>query len=115
VEALPGALEGALARFALDEALAAVFEVVAATNRAIERTAPWALPRERVGVVLFPLVEAVRIAGLALAPFLPGTSARIGQQLGQVPPRESWWAGLRWGAVPWEAAVPGGEVLFAKT
>jgi methionyl-tRNA synthetase len=118
VEALPAALEAALPRFAADEALAAVFEVVAATNRAIEQTAPWALARAgetgRLQTVLFHAAEAVRIAALALAPFLPATSARIAAQLGQSPP-PSWPAALRWGGQPWDHPVVGGDVLFAKT
>ena len=47
LQALPGRLEGALAGFAADEALAAVFESVAAANRYLEQTAPWTLARRR--------------------------------------------------------------------
>jgi methionyl-tRNA synthetase len=116
-EALPGALEATLARFAVDEALAVVFDLVAATNRTIEQTAPWALARagnrERLTAVLFHAAEAVRIAAVALAPFLPATSARIAAHLGHEGVT-SWSTALRWGGQAWTRPVPGGEVLFAK-
>jgi methionyl-tRNA synthetase len=125
LRALPGRLEGALGRYAVDEGLAAIFEAVAASNRYLEQTAPWTLARavaggapasDRLRTVLHHALEAVRIAGLALAPFLPATSAAIGAQLGQGPPGAGDWpSALAWGSASWSGGVPGGPVLFAKT
>jgi methionyl-tRNA synthetase len=126
LRALPDRLESALAGFAPDEALAAIFESVAATNRYLEQTAPWTLARaaaggsagagSRLDTVLHHALEAVRIAGLALAPFLPGTSAAICAQLGQDPPDTGDWSRtLGWGTGLSPDHVPGGPVLFAKT
>jgi methionyl-tRNA synthetase len=117
VVALPATVGQHLGRFAVDEALAALFSVVAATNRYLEQTAPWSLARapgasDRLQAVLHHALEAVRIVALALAPFLPGTSAAIGVQLGHGP-HEDWQAALRWGAVK-PRRPPGGEVLFTK-
>jgi methionyl-tRNA synthetase len=125
LRALPGRLEEALAGFAADEALAAVFESAAATNRYLEQTAPWTLTRaaaageetsgRRLATVLFHALEAVRIVALALAPFLPATAAAICAQLGQPPPDAGDWSrALTWGQGSWSAGVPGGPVLFAK-
>ncbi len=128
LQALPGRLEGALAGHAADEALAAVFECVAGANRYLEQTAPWTLARAaaadspaaeaagaRLAAVLYHAIEAVRITGLALAPFLPATSAAISAQLAQPPPTPGDWpAALSWGRGRWTEPPPGGPVLFAK-
>jgi len=119
VRALPDRLEGALAAFAADQGLAAVFDTVAASNRYLEQTAPWTLARVAAGgrleTVLYHALEAVRIAGLALAPFLPGTSAAIGAQLGLPAPEQGGWSpALTWGKGRWPDGAPGGPVLFAK-
>jgi methionyl-tRNA synthetase len=111
-------IDQTLERFAVDEALAVVFDLVAATNRYVEHAAPWSLAKAgdpRLATVLHHAAEAVRIVAVALAPFLPGTSAAIAAQLGHRPPESGAWpAALRWGAVPWPGEVPGGSVLFAK-
>jgi methionyl-tRNA synthetase len=115
-EALPTLLDERLQRFAVDEALAAVFDLVASTNRYLELTAPWTLARagahDRLRTILHHALEAVRIAGVALAPFLPGTSAAVGAQLGQR--ADGWSAAIAWGGVPWSAPPPGGPVIFVK-
>jgi methionyl-tRNA synthetase len=128
LEALPGSLEGQLARYAVDEALAAIFDEVAATNRYLERTAPWTLARaagepgtgqaearERLATVLWHALEAVRVVAVTLAPFLPDTSATICAQLGvDAPGAGHWAAASRWGAGGGQREIPGGPVLFAK-
>jgi len=118
--ALPAALDEAFARFATDEALAAIFELVGATNRYLERTAPWKRTHDpdRVRTVLAHAREAVRITAVALAPFLPGTSEAITAQLGERPPAAGAWhetLGWRENALGEQPAPPGGPVLFAKT
>src|SRR5262249_53018535 len=76
-------LEGALARFAPHEALAAIWELVDAANRYVEETAPWALAKQRkagpesaaaearLATVLYNLCEALRLIAYACAPFIP--------------------------------------------
>jgi methionyl-tRNA synthetase len=116
---LPGRLHAALDGFTSDEALTAVFDSVAATNRYLEEAAPWRTLAggdvARSATVLAHALEAIRIVAAALAPFLPGTSAAILAQLGQEPARDGLWeASLRWRDAAWDHAVPGGPVLFAK-
>jgi methionyl-tRNA synthetase len=82
------AIEGCL----LHEYLAAIWEFVGAANRFVEAEAPWALAKaakagdaaagERLRGVLGDLVEAVRLAGLASAPFMPGAAPKVLDQLG---------------------------------
>ena len=128
LQALPARLEEKLSRFLVDEALAAVFDAVAATNRYLETTAPWTLARRaggsgddaagagrRLETVLHHALESLRVIAVALAPFLPATSAAVCAQLGQDPPADgSWVQAITWGGGSWQRAVPGGPVLFDK-
>src|SRR5262245_22715718 len=100
--------------YAVDEGLAAIFDVVGATNRYLDGTAPWHLVRKlsegggdtatagRLSTVLYHTLEAIRVVALALAPFLPATSATLCDQLGQTPPTAGDWGRLlTWGAGSW--------------
>jgi methionyl-tRNA synthetase len=117
-QALPALLAQRLAGFAVDQALGGVFDLVAATNRYLDATAPWSLARgearERLATVLAHAVEAVRIAAVALAAFLPETSAAICAQLGLDPVTTGLADALTWGAVSWASPLVGGPILFTK-
>jgi methionyl-tRNA synthetase len=83
-----GALESSL----LHDALAALWGFVAEANRFVDAEAPWALAKaakggdaaaaDRLAGVLGDLVEACRLVGLAVAPYMPGTGPRVAAQLG---------------------------------
>jgi methionyl-tRNA synthetase len=80
--ALAREVDEALERFAVDDALRAIFAVVSDANVHLARTAPWAirdscLRRATVGAALVAAGSVAR----ALAPFLPDTAARIGRAL----------------------------------
>jgi methionyl-tRNA synthetase len=76
----------------LHEALVGLWAFVAAANKQVDAEQPWVLAKaasggdaaagERLRGVLGDLVEAVRLAGLASAPFLPATAPRVLDQLG---------------------------------
>jgi len=71
-------------------ALEAVWDLVKATNRYLEESAPWGLAkaeedsieRARLQAVLYNALEAVRIVALYTAPVLPQTSAEVFARLG---------------------------------
>lgn len=55
-------------------------------NKYIDDTQPWVLAKdesqtERLQTVLYNLVELIRVGGIALAPFIPETSAKIMKQV----------------------------------
>ena len=76
----------------LHDALAALWEVVAAANRFVDAEKPWEMARaakagdesagSRLAAVLGDLVETCRLVGLAAGPFIPGVAPRVLGQLG---------------------------------
>jgi methionyl-tRNA synthetase len=82
----------ALDAFDFRQAVAAVWELVAAANRYIDDTKPWELAKaaeggdetagERLDAVLADLVETIRLLAVHLSPFIPDGAARIARQAG---------------------------------
>jgi methionyl-tRNA synthetase len=76
----------------LHDALGELWEYVRGANRTVDGEQPWALNKQaqagdadaahRLRSVLGDLVEACRLVGLAVAPFMPAASPRILAQLG---------------------------------
>jgi methionyl-tRNA synthetase len=83
--ALPGLVRDRLDRQGFHDALEDVWKVVRAANGYIDRQAPWALRRTdpaRMGAVLRVLADALRAIATVLQPFMPGSMARMLDQLG---------------------------------
>ena len=85
----PELIETALARFDFRRATTAVWAIAEAANRYINHVQPWHLAGAERGdanaahqldSVLATLIQALRALGDNLAPFLPGTAARITRQ-----------------------------------
>ena len=84
-EALPERLRPLMDRQALHEALEEVWKVIRAANAYIDRQAPWALRKTdvaRMGTVLRVLADVLRHVGTVLQPVMPGSMARMLDQLG---------------------------------
>lgn len=69
------------------DALEAVFSMLRRANKYIDETTPWALAKEpaakdRLGTVLYNLLESIRIAAVLLTPAIPSTCESIFAQLG---------------------------------
>jgi methionyl-tRNA synthetase len=121
-------LEGCL----LHEALGTLWDYIGDLNKTVDAEQPWVLAKawkagdeaaaERLRGVLGDLVEACRLVGLAVAPFMPGTAPRLLAQLGYDYPYGSDGNGgppildeLAWGAhagEPGRMAAP--EPLFPR-
>jgi methionyl-tRNA synthetase len=72
---------------ALNEAVAAAFRLIDATNLHIADNAPWALAKDpsqadRLSQVLFDAAEAIRVAAALLSPVMPGSSREILRRVG---------------------------------
>ena len=106
--------------YVLHDALAELWEFVGGANKTVDAEQPWTLQKQakagdeaaetRLREVLGDLVEACRLVGLAVAPFMPGAAPRILDQLGYAYPYEADGNGgpdirelLAWGAQGAEA------------
>ena len=82
---LPTLMHGHIDRHALTDALEDVWRVIRACNAYIDHQAPWALRKtdpERMAVVLRVLVDALRVIGTMLQPYMPGSMGAMLTQLG---------------------------------
>ena len=73
--------------FHIADALEAIFDMLSRANKYIDETTPWVLAKdeantERLGTVLYNLLEAIRWGAVMLSPFIPATSEEILGQLG---------------------------------
>ena len=82
--------------YLLHDAITALWEFVGGANKTVDAEQPWTLAKAakagdaeaeaRLKSVLGDLVEACRLIGLAVAPFMPGAAPRILEQLGYTYP-----------------------------
>ena len=116
----------------LHDALAALWTLVESANRLVDAEKPWDLAKaaktgdtaaaQRLRDVLGDLLEACRLVGLAVAPFMPATAPRVLAQLGYGYPYATDGNGgppvldeLAWGAHAAEAGrVAAPEPLFPR-
>ncbi len=121
-----------LERCKLDVALAELWTFVDAANKVVDAEKPWVLAKAakegdeaattHLRAVLGDLVEACRLVGLAIAPFMPGMAPRVLAQLGFDYPYEADGNGgpaildeLVWGAHAGQAGrVTAPEPLFPR-
>jgi len=68
------------------KALEEIFALISAANKYIDLTMPWKLYKdgktERLGAVIYNLLETLRFVGVLLKPFLPETADKIFAKLG---------------------------------
>ncbi|GLK80975.1 methionine--tRNA ligase [Methylopila turkensis] len=80
VDGLGATVRAAVGDVALHAALAAIWSVIAETNRYFANAEPWALKKtdpERMGTVLYVTAESVRNVAILTQPFMPTASAKL--------------------------------------
>lgn len=109
------------AMLALDSgaALAAIFRLVGAANKDIDTQAPWKRNKEGdtqgVADALYTALEASRLAGILLAPFLPHTARLIREQLGMGSlPLGRWQEETQWGGLPAGTKTREAQPIFPR-
>ena len=117
----PAAMERYMGDLKIHEALAALWKLVRRSNKYIDQNSPWELARnpagrERLGTVLYNLVESIRYIGVLLEPFMPRTPDKIWSQLGlQAEAVSRDWASLQqWGRIKPGTVVRREEDLFPR-
>lgn len=112
-------VDEAMNNFAFDEALKSIWEFISRANKFIDETSPWKLAKEdsqaeRLDFVLLNLYEALRLAGLLIAPVMPDTAKKIYQQLGiDSDPVENLYENFSWGQGAGNK-INKAEVLFPR-
>jgi len=113
------AIEVHMDELAFNKALQAIWELVGAANKYIDETAPWALAkdavkRERLGTVMYNLIEAIRLIALLVAPYLPETAGKIMGTLGCDATDLTLEGKDNWGGLAPGAKVAKAEPLFPR-
>ena len=117
---LRDAYEAQMESCAPHNALAEVFKVIQRANKYIDETAPWSLARDmeangaRLAHVLYNLLEATRICGILLSPFMPESMDKLFAQIGAPADARTWESAALWGALPETVTVTKGENLFPR-
>ena len=106
--------------FAPHNALSETFKLIQRANKYIDENAPWALAKDmeangaRLAHVLYNLLEATRICGILLTPFMPESMEKLFAQIGVGAEARTWESADLWGELPETAAVVKGENLFPR-
>ncbi|WP_302618657.1 methionine--tRNA ligase [uncultured Oscillibacter sp.] len=107
-------------RFAPHKALEEIFKVIQRANKYIDENTPWTLAKDmeangpRLAHVLYNLLEAARICGILLTPFMPESMDRLFSQIGADASARTWDSAAKWGGLPETAVVSKGENLFPR-
>ena len=98
-----------------NRALEAIFSVVGDANRYVDSQAPWTLRKTdpaRMQTVLYVLIEIIRRVAILLQPFMPGSMARLLDQLA-IPGEARSFAGLDRELIP-GTALPTPAGIFPR-
>ena len=101
---LRGRYEEAMEACAPHKALEEVFKVIQRANKYIDESMPWALAKDmaangaRLAHVLYNLLEATRICGILLSPFIPASCEKLFAQIGACDGCRTWDSAAQWGS-----------------
>ncbi len=110
-------VEAQMEKYAFQNALGEIFKVISRANKYIDENEPWKLSKDegkkaRLARVMYNLLEAIRICGGLLTPFMPATAQEIGKRLGGAP--MGWDALGTYGALSGTVTVVSGPALFPR-
>ncbi len=80
-------VDAAMSDIAFHKSLDAVWELVGMANKYIDETAPWSLAKrdgggQRLGTVIYQVIESLRFIAILLHPFIPSAAERMRAALG---------------------------------
>ncbi|WP_332833873.1 methionine--tRNA ligase [Clostridium perfringens] len=113
----PGKVEASIDALKIPEALESIWTLISRANKYIDETTPWILAKdeekkERLGTVLYNLLETLRFVSVMISPFLTETSTKINDQLNT---KVTTWESLKEfnGTVAGDKVVKG-DVIFPR-
>ena len=91
--------------------LSTIWKLVGRANKYIDETMPWVLAKDetkkdRLGAVLYNLLETIRIVTILSAPFMPLMVSKVSEQIGMDLTKSKWEDAKEWGLTR-----PGNRVL----
>jgi methionyl-tRNA synthetase len=113
-------VETCFSELALHKALIAIWELISITNKYIVEREPWNLAKDpgrkaRLETIIYNLLETLRIVGVLVTPFMPGSAEKILRQIGIVDPARQTLDTIRtWGGLAPGLALTRGESLFPR-
>ena len=112
-----GKVEASIDALKIPEALESIWTLISRANKYIDETTPWILAKdeekkERLGTVLYNLLETLRFVSVMISPFLTETSVKINAQLNT---KVTTWESLKEfnGTVAGDKVVKG-DVIFPR-
>ncbi len=104
---------------AFNKALISIWGLISAGNKYIDESAPWALAKDpaqqqRLGTVMYNLMELQRLVALLVAPFMPQSAATILATLGCDPQQTDLTGHDVWGLLPAGSAIAKAPPLFPR-
>ncbi|EGT3615458.1 methionine--tRNA ligase [Clostridium perfringens] len=115
--ATPRKVEASIDALKIPEALESIWTLISRANKYIDETTPWILAKdeekkERLGTVLYNLLETLRFVSVMISPFLTETSTKMNAQLNT---KVTTWESLKEfnGTVPGDKVVKG-DVIFPR-
>jgi len=115
--AMVAQVDGHLEDLAFSKALQSIWEVISAGNKYIDETAPWTLAKdpaqkERLGTVMYYMLESQRVVYSILSAFMPKTAEKGLGYLGchEAPSEQD----LSWGGLQAGTAITKAEALFPR-
>lgn len=119
-KAAPGQVEELMDKLEFSNALAVIWKVVNKANKYIDDAAPWSLNkdpegREKLGTVLYNMVEIIRLTTVMCTPMMPTLPEKVWPQLGIGDKKEiHGWNSLGWGHFPAGTVINRGEPIFPR-
>ncbi len=113
----PVKIEKNMDNLRIPEALDSIWDLITRSNKYIDETTPWILARDeakkdRLGTVLYNLLESLRIISVCISPYLPETSTKMYKQLNTNV--ISWDSTASFNGTKAGTIINKGEVLFPR-
>ena len=113
---LPKIVDDKMNEYHISDAIEAIFEVLRDCNKYIDDTMPWVLAKDeskkdRLGTVLYNLLDAIRICSILLSPYLPETSEKVFRELNT---NYTSYENTKVGEMESDISLGEAEVLFAR-
>ncbi len=117
IAAIHDLVPGQIDAFDITGAIDRIWVLVRDLNRYVTERAPWTLAKDEARAdeldqVLYDLAEGIRVVAIALSAYLPETSPKILEALGQ--PVELGWERIAYGGLDQSATVAAAPPLFPR-